>query len=82
MICYTAFGKAFGEENATKLSASIERMTPKPFGVGVFQIEDGTGFWEIGAYFTKKPNLLELSILETVFDIFFCTVCPGGCAHL
>jgi ribosomal protein L11 methyltransferase len=32
-------------------------------GVGVFELEDGSGLWEVGAYFTETPDDIALSLL-------------------
>ena len=35
-------------ELAEALGAAMERLEPEPTGVGVFEIEDGSGLWEVG----------------------------------
>jgi ribosomal protein L11 methyltransferase len=45
----------------------MERMTPEPTGVGVFEIEDGSGLWEVGGYFLEAPDLVMLEVLATAF---------------
>lgn len=35
---------------------------PRP-GVGVFEMEDGSGLWEIGGYFIEAPDEVALAIL-------------------
>ncbi len=71
MASYTVFTKTAGKELANKVVLSIERMTPKPVGVGIFKIEDGSGLWEIGIYFSERPNSVELRILEEVYNLIF-----------
>ena len=71
MASYTVFTKTVGKELANKVVLSIERMTPKPVGVGIFKIEDGSGLWEIGIYFSERPNSVELRILEEVYNLIF-----------
>ena len=72
MTCYTAFGKAIDEKAAKKISLILDRMVPKPIGIGLFEIEDGFGFWEIAAYFTGKPDYVKLAILEKICNVKFC----------
>ena len=40
---YSALTTIRGEAPAQALGAALERLTPAPAGVGVFDIEDGTG---------------------------------------
>ena len=42
-------------------------MTPEPIGVGVFEIEDGSGLWEVGAYFLEPPDQVMLDVLAMAF---------------
>jgi len=43
-------------------------MEPEPTGVGVFEIEDDSGLWEVGAYFLEPPNEVMLEVLALAFD--------------
>jgi ribosomal protein L11 methyltransferase len=36
--------------------------------VGVFEIEDGSGLWEVGAYFIAPPDETALALLAAAFD--------------
>jgi ribosomal protein L11 methyltransferase len=67
MPTYTALTTIDGEEAAIALSEAIERMTPEPIGVGVFEIEDESGLWEIGAYFLEEPSAALLDVLALAF---------------
>ncbi|MFN3616005.1 MAG: 50S ribosomal protein L11 methyltransferase, partial [Rubrimonas sp.] len=40
---------------------------PAPVGVGVFEIEDGSGRWEVGAYFGEKPDEVALMVLAAAW---------------
>ena len=51
MPTYTALTTLMGEDAANALAEAIEKMEPEPTGVGVFEIEDDSGLWEVGAYF-------------------------------
>lgn len=63
MPTYTALTTLPDEERATALGEAIEGLTPEPVGVGVFELEDGSGLWEVGAYFTETPDDIALALL-------------------
>lgn len=50
---------------AEALGEALERLDPRPIGVGVFEMEDGSGMWEVGAYFTDAPDEIALILLAT-----------------
>ena len=51
MATFTAFTTLKGHERAEALGAAMERLDPVPTGIGVFEVEDGSGLWEVGGYF-------------------------------
>jgi ribosomal protein L11 methyltransferase len=67
MPTYSALTTLPGEEAAQSLAAAMERMDPEPTGVGVFEIEDGSGLWEVGGYFLEPPDQVMLEVLATAF---------------
>ncbi|MFN6924585.1 MAG: 50S ribosomal protein L11 methyltransferase [Tabrizicola sp.] len=67
MPTYSALTTLPGEEAAQALAEAMERMEPAPTGVGVFEIEDGSGLWEVGAYFLEPPDQVMLEVLATAF---------------
>jgi ribosomal protein L11 methyltransferase len=67
MPTYSALTTLPGEEAARALAETMERMTPEPTGVGVFEIEDGSGLWEVGGYFLEPPDQVMLEVLATAF---------------
>jgi ribosomal protein L11 methyltransferase len=67
MTTYSALTTLPGEDPAQGLAAAMERMDPEPTGVGVFEIEDGSGLWEVGAYFLDPPDQVMLEVLATAF---------------
>lgn len=67
MPTFTAFTTLAGRDNAQTLADAMERLTPEPTGVGVFEIEDGSGLWEIGGYFTEAPDETALALLAAAF---------------
>jgi ribosomal protein L11 methyltransferase len=67
MSTFTALTTLDGEEAARALAEALERMDPEPYGVGIFDIEDGSGRWEVGAYFHEAPDGIILDILAAAF---------------
>ena len=68
---YTVITQTNDEYQANIIGSSLEKMNPNPMGVGIFQIEDGTGMWEIGGFFSQKPSLHDLTILEFAYGVKF-----------
>ena len=68
MTTFTALTTLPGRTNASDLGDALERLTPEPIGVGVFELEDGSGLWEVGAYFSEKPDDISLALLAAVFQ--------------
>ena len=66
MPTYTALTTAPSREQAEALGEALEALDPAPYGVGVFEIEDGSGLWEIGAYFTDDPDAVQLDLIAAV----------------
>jgi len=68
MPTYTALTTLTGKAPAEALGEAMERLSPEPTGVGVFEIEDGSGLWEVGAYFVEAPDQAGLAVLAAAFD--------------
>ena len=68
---YTAFATINDEYQANIIGSYLEKMDPSPVGIGIFEIEDGAGIWEIGVFFSGKPSLSELKIIEIAYEIKF-----------
>lgn len=69
MPTFTALTTMDGQETAEALAAAVENVDPEPTGVGVFEVEDGSGLWEVGAYFTESPDEIALAILAKMYDV-------------
>ncbi|MBU3030857.1 50S ribosomal protein L11 methyltransferase [Paracoccus marinaquae] len=63
MPTYSALTHLGGRDAAEALAEACERLEPEPVGSGVFEIEDGSGRWEVGAYFTETPDEVALALL-------------------
>jgi len=68
MATYSALTTLMGEDAAEALAEAIEKLDPAPVGVGVFEIEDDSGLWEVGAYFVEQPNTVMLDVLALAFE--------------
>ena len=68
MTTFTALTTLTGEDPAYALSNALETLEPAPTGVGVFEIEDGSGLWEVAAYFTDRPDAGALAVLSALHD--------------
>lgn len=66
-VTYSAITTLEGKVSAEKLGAAMERLDPEPTGVGVFEIEDGSGLWEVGGYFQSAPDDAALAVLAAAF---------------
>lgn len=67
MPTFTAFTTLTGKAEAEALGEAMERLSPEPTGVGVFEIEDGSGLWEVGGYFIEAPDEAGLALLAVAF---------------
>ena len=65
MPTFTALTTLDGRDAAYALGEAMERMTPEPTGVGVFEMEDDSGLWEVGGYFEGAPDEAALAVLAT-----------------
>lgn len=63
MPSYSALTTLAGEPTAKALAEAVEALDPAPQGVGVFEVEDGSGLWEVGAYFAHPPDEVALALL-------------------
>ncbi|GGB20345.1 50S ribosomal protein L11 methyltransferase [Allosediminivita pacifica] len=67
MQTFTAFTKLPSQDQAEALGEAMEELDPAPTGIGVFEIEDGSGTWEVGGYFTEQPDSVELALLASAY---------------
>jgi ribosomal protein L11 methyltransferase len=68
MTTYSALTTVPGEAPAQAIARALEQLEPTPVGVGVFEIEDDSGLWEIGAYYLEPPNPALLELVATAFS--------------
>jgi ribosomal protein L11 methyltransferase len=67
MSTWTALTTLSEKPAAEALGEALEQLDPTPTGVGVFEMEDGSGLWEVGAYFIEAPDEVDLAILSAAF---------------
>lgn len=61
MPTFTALTTLMGRDAAYALGDALEQLDPT--GVGVFEVEDGSGQWEVGGYFEEAPDETALAVL-------------------
>lgn len=67
MPVYSALTTLSGEDAARALAEALEDIEPEPVGVGSFEIEDGSGLWEVGVYFEEPPDEIVLEIMAAAY---------------
>lgn len=67
MPTYSAFTTLESREPAEALAEALEDFLPEPVGVGVFEIEDGSGRYEVGVYFEDEPGDTELALMAVIY---------------
>ncbi len=65
---WTAFAQTPERARAEALGAAIEDILA-PEALGVLEVEDGTGTWEVGVYFDAPPDIAVLSLLAAVHGV-------------
>ncbi len=68
MLTYAALTTLTAPDDARALGDAMETLTPAPTGVGIMEVEDGSGLWEVGAYFVESPDLAGLALLAVIYD--------------
>ena len=69
MTSYTALTSLHGEDEAYALADDLEAIQPEPTGIGVFEIEDGSGLWEVGVYFDTPPDHAGLAVIAALHGV-------------
>jgi ribosomal protein L11 methyltransferase len=67
MPTYSALTTLTSKADADLLAVALEDFLPEPTGIGVFEIEDGSGRFEVGAYFEEQPDDTELALLSVIY---------------
>lgn len=69
MTTFAALTTMEGRDTAEKLALALEALEPEPTGIGVFEVEDGSGLFEVAAYFTDSPDRAGLAVLAAVHGV-------------
>ncbi|MFT6073339.1 MAG: ribosomal protein L11 methyltransferase [Yoonia sp.] len=67
MTTYAALTTIVGEDPAYQLAETLEGLVPEPTGIGVYEIEDGSGLWEVAAYFVETPDAAALAVFSALY---------------
>ncbi|HMQ95454.1 MAG TPA: 50S ribosomal protein L11 methyltransferase [Amaricoccus sp.] len=63
MTLFHATTTTRGEAAAQALSEALDALEPAPSATGVHDRDDGSGIWEVGAYFDGRPDAARLALL-------------------
>lgn len=66
MPIYAAMTTAPDRDAADRLAALVEDLDIAPYAVGVTEIEDGSGLFEVGAHFEEAPDGIALDLLAAL----------------
>ena len=66
MPTWTALTTVNGQDDAEALGLAMENLVPEPTGIGVFEVEDDSGIWEVGGYFVEEPDAAGLALLASM----------------
>ena len=67
MPTWTALTTVTGQDDAEALGLAMENLVPEPTGIGVFEVEDDSGIWEVGGYFVEEPDAAGLALLASMY---------------
>ncbi len=67
MPTFTALTTLPGKSAADGLGEAMQRLNPEPTGIGVLEVEDGSGRYEVGGYFTGPPDPVALALIAAAF---------------
>ena len=68
MTTFAALTTLLGEDPAYLLAEALEGLMPEPTGIGVFEVEDGSGLWEVAAYFVETPDAAALAVFSALYQ--------------
>jgi len=63
MPTFTALTTLKGRDAAQSLADVMETLQPEPTGVGICEVEDGSGLFEVSGYFIETPDDTGLALL-------------------
>ena len=66
MPIFSAITSLPGQDRAEALALALEALDPEPYALGVAEIEDGSGLFEVAAHFEAKPDAIALALVAAV----------------
>ena len=66
MAVYSAITTTMGQAAGDALGAALEELEPAPYALGVFEVEDGSGLFEVAAHYEEAPDDIALALLAAV----------------
>ncbi|MEO0360404.1 MAG: 50S ribosomal protein L11 methyltransferase [Pseudomonadota bacterium] len=67
MSTYAAITTLDGQARADALAEALEAADPAPFAAGVFEVEDGSGLFEVALHFMSRPDETALALAAAAF---------------
>ncbi|MEM8753753.1 MAG: 50S ribosomal protein L11 methyltransferase [Pseudomonadota bacterium] len=67
MTTYAAITTLDGQGRADALAEALEAADPAPFAAGVFEVEDGSGLFEVALHFMNRPDETALALAAAAF---------------
>lgn len=64
MAVYSAITTVMGQVAGDALGAALEELEPAPYALGVFEVEDGSGLFEVAAHYEGAPDDIALALLS------------------
>ena len=66
MPVFSAITSLPGQDRAEALARALEALDPEPYAVGLAEIEDGSGLFEVAAHFEAEPDGIALALIAAV----------------
>jgi ribosomal protein L11 methyltransferase len=78
MTLFHATTTTRGAAAASALSDALDALSLAPSASGVHDRDDGSGVWEVGAYFEARPDVGALALLAAAHGVPDFAVAPVG----
>ena len=59
MNSFSVIAAVSSQKKAREIAEVLERLTPEPMGIGVFEIDEMSEEWEVSAFFLSTPNYIQ-----------------------
>jgi ribosomal protein L11 methyltransferase len=63
MTIFSAITTVAAQGRAEALAEAVDTLDPAPYAIGVAEIEDGSGLFEVAAHFEDQPDTIGLALL-------------------